>query len=248
MPFFQIQNMKIITVPILPFGLLQSHIVQDTRTIIIDTGKPESVQKILSAMKKHHISHEHVAMILLTHSHLDHAGSAAELQKVLKAPIAIHRLEREYVESGQRLQLTPKDWFGKLFLKSPITKEEVAKFRVDIVLDGGEDLNPYGIDGRVIFTPGHTPGSVSVMLANHEMLAGDAVSGGILLGGIINRDVPMWPIFHSDTVTSIESLKQIVKSAPSKIHVGHGGPLTVFSIEDFIRDQTLLAPFVSKRL
>lgn len=229
--------MKIVTVPILPFGLLQSHLIQDIKTIVVDTGKPGSVPKILAALQKHHIPKENISMILLTHSHLDHAGSAAELQEVLQVPIAIHRLEKEYVENGLRLPLTPKDWFGKLFLSSPITKEEIKKFKVDIVLEGGEELAPYGVNGRVIFTPGHTPGSVSIMLANGEMLAGDAVSGGILLGGIINSDVPMWPIFHSDTPHSIESLEKIINLAPTRLHVGHGGPLDLRSIEKFVQSQ-----------
>lgn len=229
--------MKVITIPILPFKMLQSHIIYDNKTIIVDTGNPGSASKILRAMRKHHIPFDSVSMILVTHSHLDHSGSAAELQKILKVPIAMHHLEKEYVENGTRLKLTPKDIFGKLFLKTPLIKQNVEKFKVDIVLEGAEDLNPYGVNARVIFTPGHTPGSVSVLLANKEMIAGDVVSGGILLGGMINSDVPTWPIFHSDTITSMESLRQIIKLSPSKIHVGHGGPLNVHAIEKFIHDQ-----------
>ena len=229
--------MEVITVPVLPLRMLQSHIIRDQKTIIVDTGNPGSVQKILDTMKKHHIAIGDVSLILVTHSHLDHSGSAAELQKVLKVPIAMHRLEKEYVENGTRLPLTPKDWFGKLFKKSALIKKNVEKFKVDIVLEGGEDLNPYGVDAKVIFTPGHTPGSVSVMLANGEMIAGDVVSGGILLGGIINSDVPTWPIFHDDTVNSIKSLKQIIDLTPTRIHVGHGGPLDVPSIKKFIDQQ-----------
>jgi len=232
--------MKVITVPILPFKMLQSHLIQDTKTIIVDTGNPGSAPKILEAMRVHNIPHDNVSIILLTHSHVDHIGSAAELQDVLKVPIAIHRLEKENVENGIRLPLTPKNWFGKLFLKTPLTKEKVGKFKVEIVLEGAEDLASYGVNARVIFTPGHTPGSVSVMLANREMVAGDVASGGILLGGIINSDVPMWPIFHNDTITSIESLKEIIKLSPTKIHVGHGGPLDVTSIEKFVSDQVNL--------
>ena len=70
-------------------------------------------------------------------------------------------------------------------------------------MQGDEDLAQYGVDGKVIFTPGHTPGSVSIRLANNEMHEGDAVSVGILLGGIINSGLSMWPIFHSDTIHSI---------------------------------------------
>jgi len=230
--------MEVITVPILPLRMLQSHIIRDQKTIIVDTGNPGSVPKILDAMKKHCIAIEDVSSILVTHSHLDHSGSAAELQKVLKVPIAMHRFEKEYVENGTRLPLTPKDWFGKLFKRTPLIKKNVEKFKVDIVLEGGEDLKPYGVDGTVIFTPGHTPGSVSVMLGNGEMIAGDVVSGGILLGGIINSDVPTWPIFHDDTINSIKSLKQIIDLSPIKVHVGHGGPIDIPSLKKFIDRQS----------
>jgi hydroxyacylglutathione hydrolase len=232
--------MEVITIPILPFKMLQSHIIRDTKTIIVDTGNPGSVPKILAAMEKHHIPLDNVAMILVTHSHLDHSGSAAALQKVLKVPIAMHPLEKEYVENGLRLKLTPKDFFGQLFLKTPLIKKDVEKFKVDITLEGGEDLNPYGVNGRVIFTPGHTPGSISVLLANGEMIAGDVVSGGILLGGMINSDIPTWPIFHSDTLTSLQTLTRIVSLSPKKLHVGHGGPLNMKAIQNFIRHQEKL--------
>jgi hydroxyacylglutathione hydrolase len=229
--------MEVITVPILPLRMLQSHIIRDQKTIIVDTGNPGSVPKILAAMKRHHIAIEDVSLILVTHSHLDHSGSAAELQKILKVPIAMHELEKEYVENGTRLPLTPKNWFGKLFKNTPLIKENVEKFKVNVILKGGEDLKPYGVDARVVFTPGHTPGSVSVMLGNGEMIAGDVVSGGILLGGIIRNDIPTWPIFHDDTIKSIKSLNEIINLSPTKLHVGHGGPINVRSIEKFIRDQ-----------
>ncbi|AEV97226.1 hypothetical protein A4D02_17330 [Niastella koreensis] len=230
--------MEVITVPILPLRMLQSHIVRDQKSIIVDTGNPGSVPKILDAMEKHKIAIEDVSLILITHSHLDHSGSAAELQKVLNVPIAMHGFEKEYVENGTRLPLTPKDWFGKLFKKTPLIKKNVERFKVNIILKGDEDLKQYGVDARVVFTPGHTPGSVSVMLGNGEMVAGDVVSGGILLGGILNNDVPTWPIFHDDTINSIKSLKQIINLSPTKVHVGHGGPVYVPSIKKFIDHQS----------
>jgi hydroxyacylglutathione hydrolase len=231
--------MEVITVPILPMMMLQSHIVRDQETIIVDTGNPGSAATILAAMKKHQIAPKDVSLILITHSHLDHSGGAAELQKALNVPIAMHHLEQTYVENGTRLPLTPKNWFGKLFKKSSLIKQPVEKFKVNIVLEGGEDLKPYGVDARVIFTPGHTPGSISVMLGNQEMIAGDVVSGGILLGGMIFNNVPTWPIFHDDTPTSIDSLNQIIELTPTRIHVGHGGPLDVPSLKKFIRRQSI---------
>jgi hydroxyacylglutathione hydrolase len=71
-----------------------------------------------------------------------------------------------------------------------LVKKNVEKFKVNVILKGGEDHKTYGVDARIIFTPGHTPGFVSVMLSNGEMIAGDVVSGGILSGGIIRNEVP----------------------------------------------------------
>jgi len=75
------------------------------------------------------------------------------------------------------------------------------------------------------------------MLGNREMIAGDVVSGGILLGGMMFNDVPTCPVFHDDTRTSIASLRRIIDLYPAKVHVGHGGPLEIPSIKKFVRDQ-----------
>jgi glyoxylase-like metal-dependent hydrolase (beta-lactamase superfamily II) len=71
--------MEVITVPILPMMMLQSHIIRDQKTIIFDTRSPGSAAKILAAMKKHQIDPEEVSLIVITHSHLDHSGGAADV-------------------------------------------------------------------------------------------------------------------------------------------------------------------------
>jgi hydroxyacylglutathione hydrolase len=75
------------------------------------------------------------------------------------------------------------------------------------------------------------------MLGNGEMIAGDVVSGGILLGGIIKNEIPTWPIFHDDTINSLRSIAQIIELSPTKVHVGHGGPLSIPLIKKFIDQQ-----------
>lgn len=70
----------IITVPILPFGMVHSHlIIGATGCVLVDTGTPGSEDKIERVLKKHGRSFRDVTLIVVTHAHTDHAGSAARV-------------------------------------------------------------------------------------------------------------------------------------------------------------------------
>jgi glyoxylase-like metal-dependent hydrolase (beta-lactamase superfamily II) len=76
----------------------------------------------------------------------------------------------------------------------------------------------------VIFTPGHTPGSVSILTDDHQAIVGDLCGGGWLLG----QFQPGRPRYHywASSVEDVQaSLKRVFASQPSQIHVGHGEPL-----------------------
>ena len=60
------------------------------RPVLVDTGAPGDLQRILHALKIHRIELNQIALILLTHGHSDHAGGAAELRRRSGAKIALH--------------------------------------------------------------------------------------------------------------------------------------------------------------
>ncbi len=226
--------MEVITVPILPMKILQSYIIVGHKTIIVDTGVPDSQNKIISCLKKNNVQERDVSMILLTHSHIDHSGSVAALKKLFNVPVAIHKSEAAVIETGEMLPLSPKNKLSEIFKKSPPMQAKLEKCFVDIKLDGSENLEEFGIEAKLIHTPGHTDGSISIVLSNNEIIAGDVLSGGILLGGILKNNVGTWPTFHNDTKTCIESINKIIQLNPSKVYVGHGGTFTVNNLQKFV--------------
>ena len=91
-------------------------------------------------------------------------------------------------------------------------------------MDDGLDLHPYGVDGRAIATPGHTPGSVSVLLDSGEAIVGDLFGGGRLVG-LLQPGRPRYHHWYTDLNTAKASITRVMNTGPIRVFVGHGGPL-----------------------
>jgi glyoxylase-like metal-dependent hydrolase (beta-lactamase superfamily II) len=148
-------------------GIVKLFIVKGEKAVIVDTGYPGQVNKILRCLDKNSIKPEDVSLIVITHGHIDHYGSAEELRTKTGAPIAVHRADAEYLKKGINYIGAPASLSGRiikaLFIR---TDESVSKpLNPDIVFEDETDLSEFGVDGRVIHTPGHTEGSVSLILS-----------------------------------------------------------------------------------
>jgi glyoxylase-like metal-dependent hydrolase (beta-lactamase superfamily II) len=76
----------IIPIPILPFGMVNAHLIRsEAGCILIDTGIPGSEHKIGRVLAKHGLSFRDIKLIVVTHAHTDHAGSAARLRELGRA-------------------------------------------------------------------------------------------------------------------------------------------------------------------
>jgi len=95
----------------------------------------------------------------------------------------------------------------------------------DILIDEDMDLSKFGVDGKVIHTPGHTPGSVSVILPNGEFIVGDLV-----MQGMLRFWQPNYPLFADNMFQLKESIKLILRKKPVKIYCTHGGPFDPKSV------------------
>jgi glyoxylase-like metal-dependent hydrolase (beta-lactamase superfamily II) len=198
-------------------------IIRGDRTVIVDTGVPGREAAMLQTLDRHGILPSSVSLILLTHGHLDHFGSALALKQATGAPVAIHTADAHCLRSGTNPPLKPSCAMGHVF-KPFFQNRTIAPFEPDIVIDQERGLGEFGIDARVVFTPGHTPGSVSVMLADGQWIVGDLLIGGYL-GGVIAPGLPGLPYFFDDEEQLRQSIRAMVALGPTQIHVGHGGPL-----------------------
>lgn len=120
----------------------------------------------------------------------------------------------------------------------------------DLVIKDALLLNNYGLPGgRVLHTPGHTAGSVSALLANGDVLAGDLAIGGVsVLGGLAHLGHARKPPYEDDPMEVRRSLERLLSSGARRFFVGHGGPLTAASVEAYIRREPRLKPNSRKSL
>ena len=229
-------SIKINSPSIVPIklGPVKSFIIKGKKTIIVDTGYQGNGDKILRCLHKNLIKLEDVSLIILTHAHIDHYGSAEELKAKIGAPIACHKADAEYLKKGVNYIGEPTGLAGHI-LKSVFirtTNKDVQKpLNVDIVFDENLDLLEFGIDGRVIHTPGHTDGSVSLVLSN-----GEAIIGDLIMGGMFFRKVPHYPLFVSDISRLKESIRKVIHLAPKVIYASHGGPFSPVDAQKLLKN------------
>jgi glyoxylase-like metal-dependent hydrolase (beta-lactamase superfamily II) len=204
-------------------SFVNAYIVRGERAIIIDTGLPGFGEKILAKMGEHGIKPGDVSLILITHGHHDHYGSAAFLKEKTGAPVAIHKEDAGALRTGVNPPLYPVGAIGKVmeFASGMIKAPKVQCIEPDILIEDEMDLAKFGIDGRVIPTPGHTSGCVTVLLAG-----GCALQGDMIFGGLLRKHSPGFPPFCRDRQQLLKSIQLILDKNPKIIYAGHGGPFT----------------------
>lgn len=201
-------------------GIVNAYIVKQDGAVLVDTGIPGSEDAILSAMEKAGLKKQDLRLIVLTHGHGDHAGSAAWLREITGAKIAIHTNDAGMLRAGKQGALLPTGLVGRIaqaFIGG-INRDTYPAAEPDVVLTGSFNLAPYGIDGNIIHTPGHTAGSVSVVLSDGDVLAGDLIFPQIPSG---NPGLPFWAESPADIPASVGTL---LSFDPRRFLLGHGGP------------------------
>jgi len=204
----------------IPLGRANAFVIRGKHPIVVDTGFMGSTPAIIDRLTENGINPKSVSLILITHGHSDHFGSAADLKKRTGAPVAIHRLDAEAARKGQDPPLNPTGAIGRLFI-SLMARRGPAKapsFEPDILIEGEMDLKKFGVDGKVIHTPGHTAGSVSVILPNGKFIVGD-----LIMRGMLRWWQPNYPLFADNMAQLDESIQLILRNKPTKIFSGHGG-------------------------
>ena len=225
---------RIVRIRILPFGMVNCHLLIGAQgCVLVDAGLPGSEHKIGRALKKHGLGFRDIKLIVITHAHVDHAGSAARLRALSGAPIVAHAGDLDYYLQKKPMHFCATGWIGHLFLRMGLILQPYVAFTPDHLLQKGEalDLAPYGLSGWVQHTPGHTEGSVSVQLTGGDVMVGDLLASGILLGGIARTGHAIRPPFEDDPLAVAAALQSMVDAGMQRFYMGHGGPLPADEVQ-----------------
>jgi len=202
-----------------PLKAFNAYLITGQKHILVDPGPPGTAGELLEQLSRQRVSLGDIGLIVLTHGHPDHFGSAAQLKEWTQAPLAVHELDSEYVHWGGAPTLKPVTRLGAL--TKAFSKMKADGVEPDITLHDGDRLGRYAGRGKVILTPGHTAGSLSILLPD-----GNAIIGDLLMGGL-RRSSPSYPWFAENLSEVRESLQRVVDAGARRLLVAHGGPFDV---------------------
>lgn len=231
-------TLQIIRIPIQPFRMVNCFLILGAEgCIVVDTGLPGSESKIEKALKKRGLSFKDIKLIVITHAHVDHAGSAARLRELSDAPIVAHEGDLKHYTREVPMTFCPTGWFSNLFKATGLILQPYTAFRPDILLTDDEvmDINRFGITGFVKHTPGHTAGSITVELTTKDAMVGDLVASGILIGGIVRTKHAIRPPFEDDPHAVGSELQRLIDSGMERFYMGHGGPLEADEVQRHVK-------------
>ncbi len=212
-------------------GINNCYILKDKGAIMIYGCPPKMKSTFLKRLKESSVDPEEIQLIVLTHGHFDHVGSAKEIQEITGAKIAIHERDRLDLERGFSSWPRGVTPWGKISsaIFKPLLKNKMIfpTVEADIILGDAElPLNQYGIPGRILHTPGHTPGSISVLLDSGQVFAGDLA---------FNRFPfsfrPSLPLYAENIDLVKASWKKLINAGAKTVFPGHGKSFPVEVIE-----------------
>lgn len=144
---------------------------------LIDTGLPGSDKKILAYIVNLGKSPQDLKRIIITHADLDHVGGLFPLHKASGARTYASQIEADAMAAGKPSRVIKRRGFSwrrlMMTILSPFMKPK--RFKVDEILEDGQVL-PIGGGLRVVSTPGHTPGHISLYApASGVLFCGDSM-------------------------------------------------------------------------
>ena len=211
---------------IIKVGITNCYIIEHESMILIDTGMPGEFNNFSKGLKDAGIHPEDIKAMIITHCHWDHIGCAKKIKDMTGAKVVVQEYEKNNLMKGEPSIPPPVTRWGKIlgaFVKRLSRKFSIEPCEADIVI-GEEDysLEEFGINGKIVFTPGHSPGSISVVLDS-----GDAIVGDMAMNGLPLTIGPNLPIFAEDMSAVRNSWNKLIDMGVKKIYPAHGKPFPV---------------------
>ena len=193
--------------------------------VLIDTGDPGLTFLLFRALEQHRISPREIRLIILTHIHYDHIGGLWAVQAASGAKVMVHELEAANLAAG-RVVIPPGTY--------PITRllggagQRLSRFfrfpgygAEHIVRGEEQSLQEFGLAGQILHTPGHSPGSTSIVLDNGVAFVADLCPNTWYNRFFLRTH---FPPYADDIPAVFRSWARLLDTPARVLYPGHGAP------------------------
>ena len=202
-------------------GFCSVLLITGQKRTLVDVGHVGRRTALEEALTQRGLTPEDIDVSVMTHAHWDHNQN---FDLFYNAPVLIHRLEHKYAHKPHRNDWATPQWTGVMVDHHPLVQE----------VEEGYEIEP-GM--RLIHTPGHSPGSVAVMVETDSGLC--AITGDVLhyAGVAITKQNPL--VFWNETEAR-KSIERVLETADN-IYPGHDRPFRLVRGEiEYLTDADII--------
>jgi glyoxylase-like metal-dependent hydrolase (beta-lactamase superfamily II) len=203
------------------------YIVGEKGVIAVDSGADIGEEAFLDQCKNAGIEPGDIKLIIITHGHVDHFMNLPAMKAVTGAPILCHKDAAHFLINGEMpdVDICGRTQFGIDLLEKQAKEgppvAEAPKIDPDIIIDGEYDLNEWGVQGKIIHTPGHSRGCISVVLDSGEAIVGDLFAAEAFHE---DADMPYFCYPGARFEEAQESVQKLLDLNVQILYSGHGNP------------------------
>ncbi len=190
--------------------------------VLVDAGFPHQEESFRRQLGRTLVRPSDITLIVATHGHADHVGSLQALKQETGALVAIHRGDSHLLREGV-LTIPPAVtvWgrFLAFVLRVFLPLGRFDPVEPDIIIEEEVSLQEFGVSGKIRPTPGHTPGSVSVVLDSGDALVGDLAVNAFPLGMGLGM-----PSLAENVREILKNWEMLLSAGSKTIFPAHGDP------------------------
>ena len=212
-------------------GISNAFFLKGDQVVLVDTGSEGGAEAFQRVCEEHGVKPSEITLIVITHGHADHFINASEIKELTGAPILCHKAAQDILREGREPFIVPRNDLGRRVyedtMRNPPTGS-IPPVEADILIDEPCSLRAYGVDARIILTPGHSDCSLSVLLDT-----GEAIVGDLVLADHFSKKLALaW--FANDEKKLFDSIETVLDGA-TIIYSGHGGPYSSEEVRALLR-------------
>ena len=214
-----------ITLP-LPYkmGTVNCYLVKTAAGfVLIDTGASNRRTELENELARAGCTPGNLELIVLTHGDFDHIGNAAYLSEKFGARIAMHKDDSRMAEHGDMFWNRSS---GNAILRilAPVLFRfsKSNRFKPDVYMEEGYDFSEYGFDAWALSIPGHSKGSIGILMGGGDLFCGDLLE---------NIEKPAISSIMDNSVDCEASVEKLREFEINTVYPGHGQP---FPMDSFL--------------